>query len=374
MKIFHFSDLHLDTPFTSSYFDVSLAQQCRLRLRRTLSKLLHFAQQQEVDIVTIGGDLFENDRVSKDTLHFIAENFAKIAPTPVYIVPGNHDFYGINTPYARYDWPDNVIIFTENKLRSVEITAEITLWGIAHTTPDTRESVLTDFRIPEDDKWHILLMHGSETGPFSEARAIHMPFTLQNLRDSGFKFSLLGHYHSAKDLPENAPIAVYPGTPQPLNFGETGVHSAILLTLDENGTNLKAFSTETQLFHTLHLDIAKYSNTDALAQGVLEHCGDLAEEANFLRLHLSGIPERQQRFDLDLLKEQLSETFAYIKIQDDIHNENELDDLAREPTVRGTFVRELKEKLTSDQEDSELVRLALKYGLQAFEGENITIK
>ncbi|KAA3657197.1 MAG: hypothetical protein DWQ10_13805, partial [Calditrichaeota bacterium] len=242
------------------------------------------------------------------------------------------------------------------------------------TAPDERENALNGFKVPNDGKSHILLMHGSETGSSGESRAIHMPFTLQNLKESGFTFTLLGHYHGAKDLPENSPVAVYPGSPQPLNFGESGVHSAVLLTIDQNSTNLKAYSTEMQLFHTLHLDIAKYSNTDALAQGVYDTLGDLAEEANFLRLHLSGIPERQQRFDLELLEEQLSEKFAYIKLHDDIQNEYELDDLAREPTVRGTFVRELKEMLTSDQEDSELVQLALKYGLQAFEGENFNIK
>ncbi|KAA3657799.1 MAG: metallophosphoesterase, partial [Calditrichaeota bacterium] len=135
MKIFHFSDLHLDTPFTSSYFDVSLAQQCRLRLRRTLSKLLNFAQQQQVDMITIGGDLFEGDRVSRDTLHFIAENFAKVAPIPVYIVPGNHDYYAHNTPYARHVWPKNVFIFSDNRPQSAAINPDITLWGIAHTAP-----------------------------------------------------------------------------------------------------------------------------------------------------------------------------------------------------------------------------------------------
>ncbi len=373
MKIFHFSDLHLDTPFSSNYFDITLARQCRLRLRRTLSKLLHFAQQHKVDAVTIAGDLFEGDRVSRDTLHFLAENFAKIAPLPVYIAPGNHDFYGRNSAYSRHNWPGNVFIFKRNKPQPVELSDRITLWGVAHNMPDERKSALTDFHVPEDGKMHILLLHGSETGPFSEARAVHMPFALQDLQNCGFNFSLLGHYHGARDLPENSPLALYPGSPQPLNFGETGVHSAVVLSIEEESTNIKAFSTETQLFHTLHLDIAKYSNTDALAKAVFENIDDLGEEANFLRLNLTGVPERQQRFELDLLHQQLTEKFDYVKIRDEIHNENELDDLAREPTVRGAFVRQLKEMLSVEQEDSELIRLAMKYGLQAFEEDKINI-
>ncbi|KAA3619316.1 MAG: hypothetical protein DWQ05_00945 [Calditrichaeota bacterium] len=373
MKIFHFSDLHLDTPFTSSYFDVALARQCRLRLRRTLSKLLNFAKQQKVDAITIAGDLFEGDRVSRDTLHFLAENFAEISPTPVYIAPGNHDCYTRNSAYARFAWPENVFIFTENKLQPVELNDEITLWGVAHNVPDERQNPLVDFKVPQDGKAHILLMHGSETGPFSEARAVHMPFTLQDIKNSGFAFSLLGHYHGAKDVPDQTPIALYPGSPQPLNFGETGVHSAVVLTIDKQKTNIKAFSTETQLFHTIHLDISKYTNTDALAQGISENAVEFAEDANFLRLHLTGVSDRQQRFDLEMLQEQLAEKFNYVKIFDEIHNENELDDLAREPTVRGTFVRQLKEMLSNEEEDGELVRLAMKYGLRAFEGESIKI-
>jgi DNA repair exonuclease SbcCD nuclease subunit len=70
----------------------------------------------------VGGDLYEHDRATLDTGNFIAKEFARLAPKPVLITPGNHDPYAPDSLYRRVAWPDNVVIFDQEEWRPISIT------------------------------------------------------------------------------------------------------------------------------------------------------------------------------------------------------------------------------------------------------------
>ncbi len=64
MKILHFSDLHLDTSFASLGMTPDVASQRRGELRGALRRILEIAKNRNVDVVTVGGDLYEHERVT----------------------------------------------------------------------------------------------------------------------------------------------------------------------------------------------------------------------------------------------------------------------------------------------------------------------
>ncbi|RMD98139.1 MAG: hypothetical protein D6814_08170, partial [Calditrichaeota bacterium] len=307
MKILHFSDLHLDTPFASSYMPVKLAQGCRLRLRRTLLKLLDLAVEYEVDAVTIAGDLFEGNQVSRDTIRFLMDSFAQIAPIPVLIAPGNHDYYSPVSPYARLDWPGNVFIFSSNQLQPFHLTGEIVVWGMAHTQPNQTDNPLQGFHASQEGKRHIVLMHASETEFRSEAHAQYAPFQTRDIVAAGLDFALLGHYHGARLLTLEKTVGAYPGSPQPLNFGEQGDHGAILLNLQNNQFQCQLIPTATQAFVHLNFNPENFSDTHSLAEAIIEAVPAKAAEANFLRVNLTGIQPIALNLQFDLLREHLGQ-------------------------------------------------------------------
>ena len=101
MRVLHFADLHLDAPFRWAPLD--LARGRRQALRQTLQRICELAVEQGVDVVTCGGDLYENERFTPDTAQFLQATFAELDPMPVFLAPGNHDWFGAKSLYRQAD-------------------------------------------------------------------------------------------------------------------------------------------------------------------------------------------------------------------------------------------------------------------------------
>jgi len=373
MTILHFSDLHLDMPFASSQMPSEVARGCRLRLRQTLQALMDLAVEHRVDAVTIAGDLFEGDRVTADTIAFLDDSFARLAPIPVIIAPGNHDYFNQLSPYCRHEWPENVLIFSAPRLQSIQLPGQVVIWGMAHTIPVVKENPLQGFRVPDDGKRHLLLLHGAETGNPDEDRASYAPFRSEDLEAAGFAFALLGHFHKFRLLQGKNLLGVYPGSPQPLSFGEAGKHGAVLVKIkaEADEVHCESLDTVTQAFTRLELDAAPYSNTVALAEAVISAIPHKAPKANFLRLKLRGLQPPGSEIDLELLEQHLADFFDFIIIQDERRSRSDAERIATEPTLRGNFAKTLLKMLDEEPEDKGLIRLALDLGLKAFSGEKL---
>ena len=373
MKILHFSDLHLDAPFGSSLMPAKLAHGCRLRLRRTLLKILDFAVEFEVDAVTVAGDLFEGDRITRDTIHFLSESFAQLAPIPIVIAPGNHDYFSPISAYARHEWPENVTIFKAPQLQSISLSETVRIWGAAHTAPNVTENPLEGFELADETGINLLLLHATVIDHVGEHRAQYMPIRLQDLQSAGFDFALLGHFHGAREIRDEVLRGLYPGSPQPLDFGDQGNHGVGLMTLEPESNRLtyKFIPTATQSFTTLEMGVSGFTDTHALAEAIISQAPQKAAEANFLKVKLTG--EQPEALDLQqgLLQEHLNQYYDHVIIENHLQFRGEELDYADEQTVRGRFVKRLQTMLEEEQEDPELIRLALKFGIKAFEEENL---
>ena len=166
-------------------------------------------------------------------------------------------------------------------------------------------------------------------------------------------------------------LALYPGSPQPLDFGDQGNHGVVLVTVQQDGIQYQFIPTATQSFSTLELTVTGFSETHALAEEIITRAPQKAAEANFLKVRLVG--EQPQNLDLqqELLQEHLSQYFDHVIIENQLQFKSDEMDYADEQTVRGRFVKRLQTMLEEEREDPELIRLALKFGIQAFEEENL---
>ena len=54
----------------------------------TLGRILTLARERQVDVVTIAGDLYEQDYALPETAGFLAQQFAKLAPIRVFVALG----------------------------------------------------------------------------------------------------------------------------------------------------------------------------------------------------------------------------------------------------------------------------------------------
>lgn len=359
MKIAHLADVHLDTAFLQFPAQVSRAR--RRGLRDAFAAALTHAQAEGVDAILIAGDLYEHDRVTADTADFLREQLGDVAPTPVFVAPGNHDWLGPSSVYATIDWSPNVHLFADGSIEPVELTPGLTLWGAAHRAPAGTRNFLDGFSVDRAGV-NIALFHGSEQGEFvfqGEGKQPHAPFSEEDIRASGLDHAFVGHFHT----PVDGSIYTYPGSLEPLTFGEDGSGGVVIAQMNEDGsvTRERIVVGQTRLWDVT-VDVSGCSNAHAILERVRAKIGPVTGLA---RVTLTGSLDPD--VDLDPGDVEACPGLDAVVVRfDNVYPDYDLAAIAEEPTVRGQFVRDVQEA----QLDQALKQRVIVTGLRALEGRD----
>lgn len=372
IRILHTADTHFDTAFPASESLVSAGVWRRADLRATLGRILTIARERRVDAVTIGGDLYDQDYVLPDTGEFLAQQFARLAPIRVFVAPGEHDPYTTRSLYALTRWPTNVHIFAHSRLEPVQLTPGIHLWGAAHPAPQ-------DNRVVERARMNrpginLLLLHAEERDGANAGAEAHFTVDARSVQNAGFDFALLGHRHTAKMWPGETPCCVYPGSPEPLCWDESGGgHNVVLLTVDESQVHPVQIPVAQWRYWTAEVDLTDCCGPDDTTQRI-HHALSAApggpDERLICRVILTGSPDFA--LDCTALMSGL-ETKSHVQLKTRLAFRHDLDHLAAEQTVRGLLVRRFQTRLTDarDPEDRKTILNALALALDALDGRQV---
>ena len=102
VKFVHFSDLHLDCPFTSLGPDLERISQRRKDLLDVFDNIIEITKRENADLILISGDLYEHFYVKKSTINHINNKFKEIGDKKVFIIHGKHDPYVNNSYYKSF--------------------------------------------------------------------------------------------------------------------------------------------------------------------------------------------------------------------------------------------------------------------------------
>lgn len=360
MKLLLFSDLHLDTPFV--WAPAEVARRRRQALRETLLRIARLAQEREVDAVLCGGDLYEQDRFARDTGEFLRSVFADLHPTPVYISPGNHDWFGRPSLYQRVEWSPNVHVFAEERLAPVVLADGLTLWGAAHHAPAGTGGFLSNFEVDRSGT-HLTLFHGSERSWLAHqgtGKMPHAPFDAAEIERAGVHHALLGHYH----YPRDATLHTYPGNPDPLTFGEEGERGVVIVAVAANGDiQRERVSVAVSEVHDVRVDIGPCRGPQEVRESVASALQGLGGVA---RVTLEGDVPAELNVPLADLTDAAPWMEAIVVRSGRVRVQYDLDAIAREQTVRGQFVRDVNASGLSDDQRSHV----LITGLRALDGRD----
>lgn len=365
MRIVLFSDLHLDTPF--AWAPPEVARRRRQGLRDALERVIAVADEVGADVLLCGGDLYEHERVTPDTAAFLRRTLGD-AGRPVVVAPGNHDWFGPTSVYAQVAWPPNVHVFTEARLRPLELADGLTLWGAAHLAPANTSGFLEHFAVDRGGV-HLALFHGSERSSLvfeGDGKRPHAPFDADQVDRAGIQHAFLGHYHRPRDATHHT----YPGNPEPLTFGEDGRRGAVVAEVAGDGSvRRERRSVAVTAVHDLHVDVDGCTSLQEVRDLVAERVAGLDGVA---RLTLGGelAPTVDLRPETDLALDALpagaSGLDALLVRPGRLTVAYEIDAIAAEPTVRGQFVRDVLEADLGDDER----RRVLAAGLRALDGRD----
>ena len=350
MKLLHASDFHLDSPFRQ--LDEGKAAVRRRELRSLPARLAKLSVEEGVDLVLLPGDLFDGERVYPETVEALAEALASI-PAPVFIAPGNHDHCRPGSPYLTARWPENVHIFTQREMESVELPGlNCTVHGCAFTEAHREDDPLVGFAAPDDGNLHLLCVHG-EVG--KEGR--YGPIDPRSLALSGADYVALGHIHAGSGLKfeGNTPWA-YPGCPEGRGFDEMGEKGCLIVTVEHGRTETEFRPVSGRRYRIERVEVDSFrDNLPA------ESSPDL------VRIILTG--ESETAPDLDSLTALARPHFFHVELRDETTLPESLWARQEEDSLTGLFLREMSRQMESaDDEQRAKLLLATRFGLAALEG------
>lgn len=360
MKLAILADIHLDTPFAQ--LSAAQARRRRRGIQDALRAAIDRSAAERVEAILVAGDLYEHDRISlsPETQNFLRDLFGSVAPTPVLISPGNHDWLGPKSLYDVVRWTENVWIFRQTRLEPVELVPGITVWGAAHHAPTGTTGFLERFRVDRDGV-NLALFHGSEQSGFAfqgDDKKRHGPFTAAQIEESGLDHAFVGHYHSPVDGERHT----YPGNPEPLSFGEDGMRGLVLVDVHADGslTRERIVVSQTRVFDK-DVEVTGCSSNSEIRERVRLAVAGLS---GYVRVTLAGELHPDVSFlPGDVSTEDHGLDALVVRVSN-IQTGYDLETLAAEKTVRGQFVQDV---LTAPL-DEETRRRVIATGLRALAG------
>ncbi|MFN2459992.1 MAG: exonuclease SbcCD subunit D [Candidatus Velthaea sp.] len=360
LTLVHAADLHLETTFP----DVRGGNRRRAALAEALVRIVDLALERNADVLTFGGDLFESERAGPQTARFLFEQFARFRK-PVFVAPGNHDAYSSRAAYARDDLPPNVRVFAQAAWRAFPLGDGITLYGFGHTPVEPGRPFGTA-RFDRDGV-RIALVHGSDEDRCPPGKRATAPFRIEEIVRSGATVALSGHYHGGYVAGEGGrPILAYPGSPEPIRFGERGAHGALVVEVHDERVHVEPVPlARTRLVDIdVRLDRAssEHAVIAALDAALSEYRG-----GDYVRARLQGAVDRGTRVDCDLLAERCGAHVGALEVIDKTLFAD-YDALGSRQNVLGHVVADLRERARGGDGDAER---ALRYVVAAFVGADI---
>ena len=219
VRLLHTSDLHLDSQESCALLGATIAAANRLA----------------VDLFLVAGDLFDNSRVTQETVERALQELRRLN-MPGVLLPGNHDQLDANSVYHRIDLealaPELHLITSLEGEQRVFPDLGVVVWGKAMEEHSPSFHPLEGAPPRDGLGWHIGLAHG-----YHFARGEHLdrasPILPEEIAATGYDYLALGHVHIFRDVSVGPVRAVYSGAPDHAAASPQGGYAA-LVRLDPN--------------------------------------------------------------------------------------------------------------------------------------------
>jgi len=374
MRFIHASDLHLDSPLRGlSRYEGAPVDEVRGASRRAFENLIAAALRERVDLVVIGGDLYDGDWPDHNTGLFFVKGVTQLAEEgiPVAIVRGNHDAASKLTKSLRL--PRNVYLLADTKPETVVLDSiGVAVHGQSFFTPAVLNDLASAYPASIAGCFNIGLLHTSLNG--RPGHDNYAPTTLSVLEGKGYDYWALGHVHAA-EIVSREPWAVYPGNTQGRHIRESGAKGCSLISV-ENGVvaGQQAIALDVMRWETLPLDISALPDLDALLDAATAAIRDRIAQAEGralairVRIGGSGPLHRLLATQPETVAQQLrgaaieaSNAQVWIeKIELATRPRLDLDRTAERDDPQGLLVRELRGLAADDAARESLVEEAIR--------------
>ena len=357
IKILHGADFHLDSPFESLPEEKAAAR--RAEQRQSLEKMAQLAEREDVDLVLLSGDLLDSGRSYYETADVLLKTLGAMA-VPVFIAPGNHDYYSHTSPYSILKFTNNVHVFTTKEVEKVDLPdMPVTVWGAAFTGEVSGPLLGGMGRVKSSNRVNLMVMHGAVGEPGS----VYNPIEEKEIARTGLDYLALGHKHTYSGFKRAGDsVYAYSGCPEGRGFDETGEKGVIIAEVSKGKVKGRFVPLAKRTYEVLRVDLTE---ADSVERAVMAAIPPSAGQDIF-KIILEG--EFSGKIDLGKISDDVASKFYHVTVKDITRPRRDIWAQAEEDTLKGLFLRKMRTKFEQgDEAEREKVVLAVRYALAAME-------
>ncbi len=359
--IVHAADFHIGAKF--EFLPPERAADAVNLQLSALQAFVRYVSASGADAVLIAGDLFDTPDVRPQISSAVFAQLAK-CPCPVFLSPGNHDYYHAGSPYATQPLPPNLHVFTGRALEPVALGSETVIWGAAFQDNKAVISLETPL---DPSKLNICLMHG-ELGGTGGYNSISESAVI----GSRFDYIALGHNHRFSGVFRIGQTALScPGCFSATASDETGVKGYLAGRIEKGDVALELHPSEALEFASISLPMTGLNNDTMLAEALLPLLPKPPARI-CCSVRLTGT--RMYEPNLAALARSLRHSFFHAQVIDESSAMQDLYRYQKEDGLRGTVTRDFlarMDKCSRDEKSCAKLTLALEYALAALDGREL---
>lgn len=352
MKIIHCADLHIDC---KTKFSLEKRLIKRHQILQNFVDLVTFAEKNQVSVILICGDLFEDKKPLKKSLKVVQDLILNHPAITFFYIYGNHDE---NVKIFEKS-PQNFYAFG-NKFNKVTLN-DICIGGVSFL-----RQLPTDFYEQfdfDENTFNILLLHAPiETDKYSD--------NIQLKKFKNIDYLALGHIHKRASDKIGRMTWAYCGCLESVSFSNLGECGFELLEINNHKLSKTFIPFSKYNYQIVQVDITQAKSLQDIVALIKQNSINLKEN-DIVRIVLKGNRNEELEINTFVIEEQFKNKFFYIEIVDESKVVFDLKKYAQEKlSLKAEFINKVFADASLTEEEKQQICLA---GLQALKGEEVNI-
>ncbi|MFW5730204.1 MAG: metallophosphoesterase family protein [Desulfonatronovibrionaceae bacterium] len=264
LTFIHSADFHLDSPLLGlDRYEGAPVQEIRQATRKALANLVDHVLKQNIPLLIISGDLYDDDCPDFQTLLHFCRQMDRLgqAGTRVALIQGNHD--AGNPMTGSLPLPGNVTLFSSrNPQTHILEDLGVALHGQSYARAQVLENLVRSYPDPVPGLFNIGLLHTSLSGTPGESG--YAPCRLNDLLARDYQYWALGHNHRP-EIVHDRPLVVFPGCIQGRHIREPGPKGCVQVQVNDSGrVHQETVTLDVFRWQTMQLDISGLTTMDQI--------------------------------------------------------------------------------------------------------------
>lgn len=372
MKIIHTADLHLDSNLERN-LSKSRAEERRNELLAMFRSIVGYAASEGAEAILIAGDLFDASVISRTALDAVISTVMGTPGILFYYLRGNHDEGAFVEEFKTRvgKLPEHFRTFNENWTSYEQTGSDGTRVTIIGAEINRRNSAtLASSLVLDKDRMNIVMLHGQTADMKGKDDGEIIP--IRDYRNKGIDYLALGHIHAPViERLDSRGIYSYCGCPEGRGFDECGEHGFNVITVDHNGLNVEFVSYAKRIVYDINVDITGLSDSEDIIQRIKDTAMNVGVcSKDMLKARLTGEVLIHTVIHKEYIKSVLEPEYYVVKIVDETRPHIDYNDFSNDASLKGEYVRLIKEELDAGNLDEETASEIIQCGIRLLVGDS----